>query len=164
MITTTKELRTGDIAVLRNGDRCIFLEQEHSFYPLSHFMSIAGCFFLLSDFKENFKHTLIEQYDIMQVYRKATSFNLKDGTLIYDRPSFSLKDLRTGDIVEFSNFGDLGIVVGNRIVLQGGDSLIIKNEDILSSTSYGRVMRVVRGCPDFNSYDEDCGTVMYEEE
>lgn len=164
MIKTKKELRTGDIAVLRNGDKCIFIDKEHSSYPLSYFISIAGCFFLLSDFNENFQYTLIEQYDIMQVYRKATSFNLKDGTLIYNRPSFNFKDLRTGDIVEFSNFGDLGIVVDNRIVLQGGGSLIIRDDDILSSTSYERVVRVVRGCPDFNSYDEDCGEVIYEEE
>ena len=152
MITSTRELKTGDIVILRNGDKCIYIGKEVSPCPFSYFMSISGSCFLTSSFKEGFKHKSTKQYDIMKIYRNAMSFDLFNGNLIYDRMSFSRKDLKTGDIVGFS-LGDIGVVIEDKIMLQGGGSLIIKNDNIFSSTPYGRIIRIVRGCKDFDEYD-----------
>lgn len=163
MITSTRELKTGDIVILRNGDKCIYIGEEISPCPFSYFMSISEGCFLASSFKEGFKHTLSKQYDIMKIYRNAVSFDLLNGNLIYDRTLFSYKDLKTGDIVEFS-LGDIGVVIEDVIMLQGGGSLTIKNDNIFSSSPYGRIIKAMRGCLDFDAYDAGDGKVIYEEE
>jgi hypothetical protein len=164
MITKINELKTGDIAILRNGDKCIYIGKEVSPCPFSYFMSISeqGCF-LASSFKEGLKHVSSKRYDIIKIYRNAISFNLFNGNLIYDRVSFSYKELKTGDIVEFS-LGDIGVVIEDKIMLQGGGSVIIKNDNIFSSTPYGRVIKVASDCKDFDAYDAGEGKVIYEEE
>lgn len=152
MITKMNELKTGDIVILRNGDKCIYIGKANSPCPHSYFMSISGSCFLASSFTEGFKHVSKKQYDIMKIYRNAMSFDLYNGNLIYDRLSFSYKELKTGDIVGFS-LGDIGVVIGDKIMAQSGGSLIIKNDNIFSSSPYGRIIRVVRDCKDFDEYD-----------
>jgi hypothetical protein len=163
MITKINELKTGDIAILRNGDKCIYIGKEVSPCPFSYLMLVSGGCLLASSFTEGFKHVSEKQYDIMRIYRNAIGFNLYNGNLIYCRISFSYQNLMTGDIVEFA-LGDIGVVIEDKIMLQGGGSVIIKNDNIFSSTPYGRVIKVVSDCQDFDAYDAGEGKVIYEEE
>lgn len=163
MIITMKELKTGDIVILRNGDKCIYMDKANSPCHFRYFMSVSGGCFLASSFKEEFKHVSSKQFDIMKIYRNAISFSLAKGELIYRRTLFSYKNLMTGDIVEFS-LGDIGVVIEDKIMLQGGGSLIIKDDSIFSSSPHGRVIKVVSDCLDFDAYDAGEGKVIYEEE
>ena len=164
MITKMNELKTGDIAILRNGDKCIYIDEAHSPCPFSYFMTVSGSCLSPSSFKEGFKFISNKQYDIMKIYRNAISFNLLNGKLIYSRTSFSYKDLKTGDIVGFS-LGDIGVVIDNKIMAQSGGSLIIRNDNIFSSSPFGRIIRVVRGCQDFDEYDNASEEkIIYDEE